>query len=115
MVKSEFLEEKPLTMAEVAAELKEIEKRDSELDFRSNKTKEYLEMVDILGEDKAKKLKKKIEELGVTRLKEIHIVKLIDLLPKTAEEVKIILQAYSLNLSKKDMESLAETIKEFTK
>ncbi|MBS3118997.1 hypothetical protein J4417_04980 [Candidatus Woesearchaeota archaeon] len=115
MVKPEFLEEKPLTMAEVAAEIKDIERRDTELDFRSNKTKEYLEMVEIISEDKAKKLKKKIEELNFTRLKEVHIVKLIDLLPQTADEVKVILQAYSLNLSKKDMESLAEAIKEFKK
>ena len=47
----------------------------------------------------------------ILRLKEVHIQKLIDVLPTAEEDVNVVLQGYTLNLKKDDMKKIAEAIK----
>ena len=47
--------------------------------------------------DDAKKLKKEIQDLNLIKIKQEHIVKIIDLLPETASELNKILTDISLN------------------
>ena len=49
----------------------------------------------------------------MVRLKEVHIIKIIDFLPKDVDDLKVILQAYTVNMPKKDMESIIAIVKEF--
>jgi len=58
-------------------------------------------------------LKKKLQDLKLTRLKEEHITKIIDFLPATANDLKIVLMAYPLSLPKKDQDGIVEVVKEF--
>ena len=51
--------------------------------------------------------------LNLTRLKEEHIAKIIDFLPKTLTELKVVLQAYPLTIPKKDQESTLAVVKDF--
>jgi DNA-directed RNA polymerase subunit F len=85
------------------------------LNYRTNKVKEYIAGFDtILSVEKKEKLQKKLKELGLTRLKEEHIVKFVDFLPKNINELKAILAAYPLSLTKKDQDAIVEAVKEFT-
>lgn len=112
MVKPEILSEEPVTMAEVKKALADIKKRDEELNFRANKSEEYLnEFVEITA-DQALELKKKLEDLKISRLKEDQITKIIDLLPTNLDAIKVILSGYTLSLSKKDMEQVIKVVKE---
>ena len=53
MPNPQFIEEKPLTLVDVKEELAKIVKKDKELNYRSNKTREYLGVfVDISLEQK---------------------------------------------------------------
>ena len=115
MGKPEIVKEEPITMAELKEELKKIKKRDEELNFRAEKTEEYLNQFQILKEKEAKELRKKIEELEVPRLRPEHIVKLIDILPNTPEEVKTVLQGYTITVTKENLKKIADAIREFTK
>lgn len=103
------ISETPLTMAEVKEKLAKIEKRDKELSFRANKTKEYLNNFS-LKEKGIPALKKKIEELNIPRLKDRHIVKLIDINPKDADSIKMILSGESLTLKEEDYQKLLEAL-----
>jgi DNA-directed RNA polymerase subunit F len=107
------LNESPITMAALRAELDRIKKRDKELNFRGNKTEEYLSHFTQLDERKAKELYAKLEGLKVPRLKDIHITKIVDLLPATPDEVKLVLQGYTVTVNQDNLKRIAKTVEGF--
>lgn len=113
MANPQFIEQTSLSLADLKEELIKIEKRDKELNYLSNKTKEYLDNFVKLDSKKHAELKSKLTDLNLTRLKDEHIAKIIDFLPKTVDELKVILQAYPLSMPKGDQESIVKTVKEF--
>ena len=66
--------------------------------FEEEKVKEYDE-------------KKKIDELGIPRMKQEHICKLLDVLPSDAEDVKLTLNSYSVTLTNENAAKIADVIK----
>lgn len=111
MTEGKIIAENPLTMGEVKEKIDEIKKRDKELNFRANKTEEYINQVTTVKN--SKELIKKIEELQIPRLKDHHIKKIIDILPKTEEGVKIVLQGYTLTVNTKNIKRIVDVIKKF--
>ncbi len=112
MANPQYLEQKPISLVDIKEILTQIEKRDGELNFMSKKAKDYVDAFVTLTPEKKEKLYQKILELNVTRLKEEHILKIIDYLPKDADELKVVLQAYPLSLSKKDQDVILKGISE---
>lgn len=116
MANPQFIEQKALSLAEVKEALHEIEKRDKELNVISNKAKDYMEIFVSLNSEKKEAVAKKLNGLGITRLKDDQVAKIIDFMPLTANDLKIVLLSYpNLSLSKKDQESIVEAIQEFAK
>lgn len=114
MPNPQFIEEEGLSLVDVKSALDKIEKRDTTLNYLSTKSKDYLHSFVILSSSKKEELHKKLLELQLTRLKEEHISKITDFLPKTVNELKIVLLAYPLSLPKKDQESIVAAVQEFT-
>ena len=108
-----ILSEKTISMVELKNELEKIEEKDKELNFRANKTKDYLNNFVILDSKQKQELDKKINALKIPRLKEEHIIKIIDLIPKTVEEIKSILQGYTVTITNDNLKKIAEVIKNF--
>ncbi len=115
MTKPQTLSESPITMAELKEELKKIKERDNALNFRAEKTQEYLDNFVTLDDKSAKELYKKIDELQIPRMRPEHIVKLVDILPATPDEVKLVLQGYTITVTKENMKRVSDVIQEFTK
>ncbi len=113
MAAPQFIEETPLSLVEVKIILEKIGNRDEEMSYLSNKAKEYLDNFVILSPEQKTELSKKLVNLKLTRLKEEHICKFIDFLPKDLDELKVVLQSYPLSLSKKDQEAITGVVKEF--
>jgi DNA-directed RNA polymerase subunit F len=113
MVRPELLKQEPLMMAELKEELEKIKEKDKELNFRSEKTLEYLKQFDVLPLKKANELKEKLHNLKIQRLKEEIIIKVIDLLPTTIDDLKAILVAYIVNINNEDMKKIIEVVNEF--
>ncbi len=111
MVNPQFIEEQPLCLFDAKELMTAIEKRDEELNYQSNRAKEYLENFVRLSAEQKEKLQADLVGLNLTRLKEEHIMKIIDFLPKTVDDLKVVLQAYTLSLPKKDQESIIQTVK----
>ena len=65
----------------------------------------------ILKPEKAKELKKKIQDLDLLKVKEEHITKIIDLMPETSEDLSKIFSDVSLD--EDETKKLLEAIKEF--
>jgi DNA-directed RNA polymerase subunit F len=101
--------------AEVKKMLESIKERDKELGFRAQRTLDHLESIGTLSQKKAKELETALAKLEIPRMKESHIHKLIDVLPKTADEVKLILQGYALTVTNENCKKIADTIAEIAK
>ncbi len=112
MANPQFQEAKPMGLVDVKEALLAMEKRDSELSFRCTKAKEYVEQFVTLTSEQKEKVYQKLQGLNLTRLRDEHFTKIIDFMPKTANELKVVLQAYPLSLPKKDQDSLLAVIKE---
>lgn len=96
MAQGEIINEEPLALAEVKGILSKIQKRDEEFGFRTGRTFEYVSSLELQNEKKAEELKKKITELDIPRLKSSYVTKIVDIMPKTLEELKVILQGVTI-------------------
>lgn len=107
----EIIKETPITLAEVKSELEKAQKRDGELTFRGNKTLEHVSQCTSLNTKKVKELREKLVA-AESRLKEQHIVKLIDVLPTSIEDVRLVLQGYTIQIKEDTLKKIVEAIKE---
>ena len=106
-----ILSEKPIGMVELKNELESIKKRDKELNFRATKTEEYLQQFTMVKNSEG--LVKKLEDLKIPRLKDAHITKIVDILPTTLEDLKAVLQGYSLTVNNENLNKIVETVNGF--
>ncbi|MBC8500916.1 MAG: hypothetical protein ISS25_04905 [Nanoarchaeota archaeon] len=115
MSKLEIIEKTPINIIELKQKLKSIKKRDGELTFRGKKTEEYLNDFARLPKKSADELIGKLRKLKITRLKEEFIQKIVDLMPTSAAELKVVLQGYTLSVSNEDMKKIIKVVKDYTK
>ncbi len=114
MSKPEILEKRPLNTTLVKEALKKMKKRDNdELNFRAQRTEEYVNAVSTLKPKEAKELVEKLEKLDVPRMKPEYVHKLVDTLPKNEKHLKIILQGYALPLSAENQKKIMDTVAEY--
>ncbi len=109
---TELVSEIPITMVELKEKLAEIKKRDSALNFRANKAKEYLDICTTINIAKVEELKKKINDLNVPRLKDRHIIKIIDLMPKDMDSLRSLLTGENITLKQEDLAKILQIIQE---
>ncbi len=114
MSKIDILSQHPISMAQAKEELEAIKKRDTELNFRGQKTEEYL-LSFSLHKKNAEEVYKKIEDLAIPRMKPEHIIKIIDLAPSTLEELKCALQGYTLTITAENLKKIVTIIEENVK
>lgn len=112
MVKPEIIEETPINIIEVQAELAKIKKRDGELTYRGQKTEEFLQQFAQLKQKDAQTLYEKLTGLKVSRLRDMHINKIIDILPKSVEELKVVLQGYSITIKDDALKKIVAVIQD---
>lgn len=108
-----IIEETPISSTELKAELAKIKKKEGELNFRANKTEDYLNQFAKLSTKKEKELKEKIVALEIPRIKDIHIIKLLDVLPKTEADAKVVLENYPITVSKENLKKIVAEIDNF--
>ena len=106
----EILNERPLTLTEVRLRLAEVEKQ--KLMDVPKKLKEYL---DIFAQQDAKKndtLVKELKGLGILRLKDKHIVGIVNIMPKDLDGLKAIFTTENITLRQEDMVKIIEAVKQ---
>jgi DNA-directed RNA polymerase subunit F len=113
MPEIKIIEEKPISMAELKEELKEIKKRDSELSFRTAKVAEQVDLLKILKPKDAEEMFEKIQKLNIPRLKDAQIYKIIDLLPTNMIELKNLVQSYSLSVTNDNLDKILEIVADY--
>ena len=106
----QIISETPMNSYQLRKELEKI-KKSGELNFRSNRTEEYLNQV--LAHKNADELFDKLMKLNIPRLKEQHVHKIIDITPTNLNELKIVLQSYTLTVNNESMKKIVDTINDF--
>ena len=114
MTDVEVLKEEPITLAEVKEKLDIINKRDKQLNTAATKTYEYAEHFSKVDNKKIQELKQKLNELNVPRLKERHIVKLIDILPEEIDSLRAVFVGETITVKQEDLNKILEVIKKST-
>ncbi len=108
-----LLSETPITMAELKEDLQKIKQRDGELNFRAGKTEEYLNLFVEIDAKKAQEIRKKLGNLNIPRLREEHITKVIDIMPKTADELKTVMSAFTITIDNANIQKIVDVVKEY--
>ncbi len=101
MTDMQIVSETSINMYQLKKELERIKKRDNELNFRANRTEEYLHQIATIKN--SEELFDKIMKLNIPRLKEQHIHKIIDVAPTTVNDLKVVLQGYTITLNNESM------------
>ena len=112
MSEVEIISETPITMSELKDTLKKIKKRDEELNFRAERTEEYLQQFTLVKPKDAKALVGRIAKLDIPRLKKEHMIKLVDLMPKELDETKAILSGYTITVTKDNLKRITDALNE---
>ncbi|MEE9525819.1 MAG: hypothetical protein V3V78_04410 [Candidatus Woesearchaeota archaeon] len=115
MAKPEIIEEHAINMVQLKAELDGIKKRDKELGIIANKTEEYLNQFVSLSPKQAEELEKKLRGLNISRLKDEFIIKIIDTMPTTVDDLKTLLQGYVVSINQEAMKQVIGVVNEFVK
>jgi DNA-directed RNA polymerase subunit F len=113
MTDIKVVEEKAINMAQLKEAIKVIKKRDEELGFRTAKVSEYLDTVHTIKLKDAEEIYTKIEKLSIPRFKDIHIHKIIDLMPQSMMELKNIIQGYALTVTNENLEKILKILEEY--
>jgi DNA-directed RNA polymerase subunit F len=97
-----ILGKKPLSMAEA----KQYVEKDSGAEIKG-----FIKKFIKLDSKKASELRSKLEKMDMMKMKEEHIVKIIDLLPETSEDLNKIFS--DVGLDEDETKKILETIKEY--
>ncbi len=111
MADMQVISETPINVSYLKKELGRVKKRDNELNFRANRTEDYLIQIGVVKN--GDELFEKVQKLNIPRLKEQHIHKIIDIMPATVNELKTVLQGYTVTVSNEAMKKIVETVTEF--
>ncbi len=109
MAELEIINKTALSMSEVKMRL-ETFKEKKELNYRSNKVLDHIQQFPTIKQEAIKAVTEELASLGITRLKEKQITKLIDTLPTTEEQVKATLAGENITVKADDLKRIAEAI-----
>ena len=84
--------------------------KNSELNFRANKTFDYVKEFELKPVKEIEEIKDKITELNVPRLKPAIIYKILDLMPKTVEELKVVLLNSTITVTNENLKKIIEIL-----
>jgi len=115
MVKPVIISESPVSMADMKDYLENVKKNEKELNFRSNKTYDYISQFSTLDKKKADELKQKLEKLNIPRLKDVHIIKIIDLMPMSVDDLKSILLSYTITINNENLKKIIDVVDGYRK
>jgi DNA-directed RNA polymerase subunit F len=109
MAEFTVLDENPISLAHLKDKLEELE-TEAPLTFRGEKTKAYLENFTISDVKETEIVIKNIEELSIPRLKQRHITKIVDIMPKDLDSLKIIFSGEIITISDDDLKKILDVI-----
>ena len=109
MSEFEVLDEAPLSLADLKERLHAL-KTEGQFPFRAEKTYAYLEAFPLVASKEAVALTKQIADLAIPRLKDKHIIKVVDLMPKDMDSLRLLLSTETLTIKDEDLKKILDVI-----
>lgn len=106
-----IISETPISKVALKEKLDKIIKRDKELTPRAQKTKEFLDVFVKLKSKEEEEIMKKLNDLNIPRIKERHLIKIIDIMPKDVDSLKAVLSGENITLKQEDFARIVEVLK----
>ena len=106
----EVLEQRPLTIAEVKENLEEIKKLKKELNFRAEKVYNYANEFTKLNKKSVSEIYERLKSLNISKLRDRHITKIIDIMPDNPESLKIIFSGEATSLKQDEVKQILDAI-----
>jgi DNA-directed RNA polymerase subunit F len=103
-------ESKPVPMA-IAKEIMLTREKKGELSYEQKIATEHLKKFTKLSKEEAEKLMEEIS--SVTKLSDEVLVQIVDILPKTPEELRVILSMEKFSLREDEINKILEIIKKY--
>src|SRR3989344_4121854 len=97
----------PITFSSVNDTLLGIKKL-GDVSFRAARTLEFFEQIKPVSPSVEEKLLSDLNKLNISRLRDIHYLKLIDILPSNPKDVKLALQGFSVTLKNEDAKKISD-------
>lgn len=106
-----IISEEPISMTELREEMEKLKKREGEPNIRVGKVEEYLNSFVTLSGKEGQELFDKLMKLNIPRLKELHVKKMLDLTPGSVNDVKMLLQNYTVTISNENAKKIVDILK----
>ena len=113
MIEYDVIEETPITIAEAKEVMKKVSVK--EQTFEQKHAKENAKKMSKLSAKEAESMKKELAALNMRKLKDDNIIKIIDIMPKTPEEIGVVLLGSKTLFNKDETESILEIVKKYAK
>ena len=113
MVNPNIVKETPIGLSEIKSELSKIKKRDEELGTRSARMEDYINQFNTLSKEEYGKLVEELKKLDIPRLRDTYIIKIADIIPETIDDIKIILQGYTLTVTNDNLKKIVGVTSKF--
>jgi len=111
MAHIDIVNEVPLTLVEVKEKLQELKGKEKELPLRLNKTMEYLKTFSSRKESKhVTEFQQKLQGLDISRLRDRHIVKILDIMPKDLDSLRAIFSSENVTLKQDDLKKILDIL-----
>jgi DNA-directed RNA polymerase subunit F len=105
-----IVDERPISMTELKTEIDLIKKRQEEASVRVTKVEDYLNSFSQINPAKEKELVDALKKLNVPRLKDEHLAKITDTIPKTVDDLKLIMQGYVISISADNIKKIVDVV-----
>jgi len=109
MSEFQIIDEAPVSLVELKERIKELQ-AEGPLSFRAEKTNAYLDAFAFGTAKEAQALTKKITDLNIPRLKDRHIMKVIDIMPKDIDSLRLLLSNETLTIKDEDLKKILDVI-----
>ncbi|MFT4313503.1 MAG: hypothetical protein ACMXYA_03765 [Candidatus Woesearchaeota archaeon] len=115
MTQPQVISEEPLDVYAVKKIIKDVKKRDEELGFRATRTETYVNQFTPLTDKDAKALREELLGLDIPRFSAEHITKIIDMLPVSVDDIKLVLSGYNLTIKNDNVKKIDEVLAKYRK
>ncbi len=110
MADLEIISQSPITLIELKNRIEKLTKGKEDISVRVTKVKEYLQEFVKVTSEEAEQIKVKIESLGIQRLKDRIVIKIIDTLPQSVDELKTLFTGENVTLKQEDLVKILEVV-----
>ncbi|MCW1296522.1 MAG: hypothetical protein OH319_02475 [Candidatus Parvarchaeota archaeon] len=86
-----------------------------DLTYEQKKAFEHAKEFVKLDKEEIDRLSEELKALGIRKLKDKHIVKIIDILPKNVEQLKVILTETDLTFKSSELSKIMEIVSKYVK